>query len=419
MLLNNYFKIKEKTLLPVLLILFSLLIRLPVVIFFGDVTIENEWEPLLYNLINHKTLSFEKFGDFLLPNLLMAPLYSYYLYIFSFFDLKGESFILLILLSQTVLASISVGFFYKINKFFFSQKISFYSSLLFSLFPIYLYSCSQISSATLTIFLALFFYYFFFKLTNNSKFINILLFAFIGGLLILLRREFMFIVIFSSFYLFFYFKLSIKNILLIFLISLITISPYLVRNYLIFEKVIIHSSFGFNLWKGNNPNSKVGGSFIVEQNLQDKIDKVKKNKSYRFNFDKIFLDEAIKNIKKNPERYLALYIKRAASYYFIDLESSKSRDYNPVPIISIDVLKPLLLPLHYMPIVILGITSLIGIFLSDKKSYQLNYLIFIILFYIFVFSFFSIMPRYKLYIIPLQIIFTNIFVNYVIKKYKR
>ena len=136
MLLNNYLKLKEETLLPILLIIFSFLVRVPVVIFFGDATIENEWEPLLYNLINHKTLSFEKFDDFLLPNLLMAPLYSYYLYIFSFFDLEGESFILLILLSQVVLASISVAVFYKINKLFFSKKISFYSSLLFSLLPI-------------------------------------------------------------------------------------------------------------------------------------------------------------------------------------------------------------------------------------------------------------------------------------------
>ena len=103
----------------------------------------------------------------------------------------------------------------------------------------------------------------------------------------------------------------------------------------------------------------------------------------------------MKNIKKNPEKYLILYLKRTASYFFIDLESSKYNYYNPV---------------HYLPIVLLGMTSLIGIFLSDKKSYRLNYLIFILLFYICVFSFFSIMPRYKLYIIPIQIILTNIFI---------
>ena len=404
MFLNNYLKLKQETLLLILLIVFSFLVRIPIIIILGDATIENEWESLLYNLITHKTLSFEQFDSFLLPNLLMPPLYAYYLYIFSFFDLENQNFVLLILFSQTALAAISVGVFYKINKLFFSQKISFYSSLLFSLFPIYLYTCSQISSVSLTIFLALFFYYYFFKFTNNNKFTYIFLFAVIGGLLILLRREFIIIVILSSFYLFFYFKISIRDILLIFLVALITISPYLVRNYLIFDKVIIHSSFGFNLWKGNNQNSKVEGSFIIEKTLQNKIDKIPKNKFYRINFDKIFLEEALDNIKKNPKKYLTLYFKRTISYFLIDLESSKSNYYNPI---------------HYLPIVLLGITSLIGIFLTDKKSHRLNYLILILLFYLFVFSFFSIMPRYKLYIIPLQIILTNIFINYVIKKYKR
>ena len=162
MLLNKYLKLNEETSLLIFLIIFSFVVRVPVVLFFGDATVENEWEPLLYNLINHKTLSFEKFDDFLLPNLLMAPLYSYYLYVFSFFNLESESFILLILLSQTILASISVGVFYKINKIFFSKKISFYSSLVFSLFPIYLYSCSQISSVTLTIFFCFIFLLLFF-----------------------------------------------------------------------------------------------------------------------------------------------------------------------------------------------------------------------------------------------------------------
>ena len=404
MLLNNYLKLKQETLLLILLFIFSFFVRIPIIIFLGDTSVENEWEFLLYNLVNHNTLSFEEFDGFLLPNLLMPPLYAYYLYILSFFNLENQNFILLILFSQVLLASISVLIFYKINKFFFSQKISFYSSMLFSLFPLYIYACGQISSISLTIFLALLFYYYFFKISNNNKFTYTFLFAVIGGLLILLRREFILIIILSSFYLFFYFKTPIKNILLVFLISLITISPYLVRNYIIFEKIIIHSSFGFNLWKGNNRNSKVEGSFLIEKNLQDKIDKVPKDKFYRINFDKVFLSEAIKNIKDDPLRYLTLYIKRTISYFFIDIESSKYNYYNRI---------------HYLPVLLLGITSLIGIYLSNKKSYQLNYLIFIILFYIFVFSFFSIMPRYKLYILPLQIIFTSIFIDYVIKKYKK
>ena len=160
MQLNNFLEFKKReTLLLILLFLFSFLTRIPIIIIFGDAAIENEWNWLLYNLINHKVLSLGEsatavgqgtitFDGFLLPNLWMPPLYAYYLYVFSFFNLENQSFVLLILFSQILLASVSVSIFYKINKLFFSQKISFYSSFIFSIFPIYLYACSQISSVS-------------------------------------------------------------------------------------------------------------------------------------------------------------------------------------------------------------------------------------------------------------------------------
>ena len=69
-----------------------------------------------------------------------------------------------------------------------------------------------------------------------------------------------------------------------------------------------------------------------------------------------------------------------------------------------------------IPILILGITSIIGIFLSNKKSLNFNYILLILSFYIFTFSIFAILPRYKIYIIPFQIIFSNIFISNIIKK---
>ena len=94
-------------------------------------------------------------------------------------------------------------------------------------------------------------------------------------------------------------------------------------------------------------------------------------------------------------------MKKALSYFFIDIESTKPNYYNPF---------------HYIPNLLLAITSLIGIFLSDKKSSSFNYLILILSFYLFVFPIFAIQPRYKIYIIPFQIIFTNVFIDYLIKK---
>jgi len=403
MYFNNFqhLKGKESTII-ILLILFSVLIRIPAILMFGDTSLENEWKDLVENLILHGTLSFRNLDGYLLPNLYMPPLYAYYLYLFSVFNLESQNYIQLILSTQILLSSVAVALLYEINKLFFSKKISFYSSLLFSLFPLNIYSCTQISSVTLQVFFSILFFYFFFKLIQKRNIFFIGLFSFTAGLLILLRGEFIIIIFLSFLYLYLFFKISIKKISIIFLIMLITISPYLIRNVYIFNTITITKTFGYNLWKGNNLNSKVEGSELINANLEKKINKVSKDKFYQINLDKVFLDEAITNILLDPTRYAFLYIKKFLSFLFIDINSSQTNYY---------------VPFHYIPVLILGITSLIGIFLSDKKSKELNYLIMIFFVYIFIFSSFFILPRYKLAILPLQIIFTNIFINFISKKF--
>ena len=400
----NYLKNKEIHLIT-LLILFSFFIRIPVIYIIGDKGLEHEWNVLVNNLINHGTLAFTyhdtHLSKFLFPNLYMPPLYAYYLYFFSFFNLEELNFILTILFSQIFLASISVGIFYEINKFFFSKKISFYSSLLYSIFPLHLYACSQISSISLQTFLTVLFFYFFFQFIKKRNFLSIFLVAFISGLLILLRQEFVAVLALSLLYIFIFYKIPIKKIFLILLIALITISPYLIRNIVIFETITITKTTGYNLWKGSHPKAEgIEGSEIKGDNLRAKIDKIPKDKFYGINYDNLFLNEAIKNIQRDPTRYLALFFKKAVSFLFIDIKSTAPNYYNPF---------------HYLPVLLLGITSLIGIALSNKKSYKLNYLILIFFFYVFIFSTVSILPRYKLIVLPMQIIFTNVLIDKVKK----
>ena len=407
MYLNNYQYLKNKeTVKLFLLILFSLLIRIPVILMFGDSNLENEWGVLVNNLIINQTLAFDyldpELDKFLLPNVWMPPLYAYYLYFFSFFNLEQQQYIQLILFSQIFLSLLSVVVFYKINKLFFSQQISCFGSLLFSLFPLYLYACGQISSVTLQVFLAILFLYFIFQFIKKRNFLSIFLLSFIGGLSILLRGEFVLILLISFLYLFFYFKITIKNISLMILIILITISPYLIRNIVVIDTITITKSLGYNLWKGNNPSSLVEGGVIIDENLKKEINNIPKDKFYGINFNKVFLDRATENIINEPIRYLTLFTKKFMSFLFIDIHSSRQNYYEPS---------------HYLPVLLLAITSLIGIVLSDKKSNKLNYLILIYFVNIIIFSCFFILPRYKLFLFPFQIIFTNVLIEYISKRY--
>jgi len=205
----QYSKNKE-TYLLIFLFLFSFLIRIPSIFILGDSSLENEWEFLVKHLIDHGKLYsifpyLLGFGDFLVPNVFMPPLYAFYLYFFKVFGFTNEIYILTILFSQSILSSLSVVIFYIINKSFFSGKINILGTLIFSLFPIHIYACSQISSAILQSFLLILFFYFFFKISKKNNFLNICFFSLTSGLLILLRGEFIAFFLLSILYILFFF----------------------------------------------------------------------------------------------------------------------------------------------------------------------------------------------------------------------
>ena len=164
----------------------------------------------------------------------------------------------------------------------------------------------------------------------------------------------------------------------------------------IFDQITITKSLGFNLWKGNNINSGVEGSQLINEQLKQKIDSVNKDKFFRINADKVFMKEAINNLINAPEKYFISYIEKIIAFIFVDSNSTQTNYYNPF---------------HYIPLLLIGATSLLGIILSDKKSSKMNYLILTFLLNVLIFSSFFILPRYKLTILPLQIIFTNILIN--------
>ena len=316
MYLNNYQYLKNKeTYLLIFLFLFSFLIRIPAIFIFGDTNLEMEWKVLvsfltdfgkLYSIlptsaiILNYPLPSQNLGDFLLaPNVFMPPLYAYYLYFFKIFNFSNETYILAVLFSQSILSSLSVVIFYIINKLFFSNKISLFGTLIFSLFPIHIFACGQISSAILQTFLIVVFFYFFFKTVKKDNFFSICFLSLTSGLLMLLRGEFIAFFLLSILYMVFFFKINLKSIIIIILLTIIVISPYLIRNIILVEKITITQSVGYNLWKGNNPNSKVEGSLQIDLKLEKQINKVPKDKYYDVNIDKVFQNEGLKNIRKN------------------------------------------------------------------------------------------------------------------------
>tara|TARA_B100002019_G_C21228446_1_gene578693 strand:+ start:316 stop:1554 length:1239 start_codon:yes stop_codon:yes gene_type:complete len=396
--------LENKKKIYIFLFLISLVSRILISYYYGDRNLENEWSILLGNLYNNNILSMIRFGDLFVPNLWMPPVYAYFIYLHAILFGMSDNLATYVIFTQILISSLTAIVFYKILSHFFSYKVSFGGAIVFSTFPLIVYSASQISSITIYLFLFLVFILLILSFINEKSkqyYWHYVIIGTVAGILILTRRDFILIYFFSIFYIFIFFKVSLKKILLVLIVTSITISPYLVRNYISFDKFIIHSGFGYNLWKAYNSNAKVEGYYEQSDELKYKISLVKKDINYRINEDKVFLEEAKQFIKNNPKEATKLFFKRLFSILFIDFNSSQKNYYNFF---------------HIAPNILIAVLSFIGLSVYDKKNSRLNYLILIMIILLMVYSLFALLPRYKIYIIPFQILLSLKTVEYFLQK---
>tara|TARA_Y100000816_G_C26062720_1_gene558191 strand:+ start:206 stop:1411 length:1206 start_codon:yes stop_codon:yes gene_type:complete len=377
------------------IIFLGVLARFLAVIIVGDQHVDNEWGVMLKNLEENNILSIRDVNGQPMPNAFMPPLYPLFLYVIKFFFSQLNIFLYVVYFIQILLSAISIYLTYKILLEFYSENICKIGTLIYSIFPLNIYGASQISSITLQLFFINLFILGFVFLIKYKNLYGIITFSISAGFLMLLRGEFFIFFLFSL--IFYLLKTKdYKRFFLGLIISIIVISPYLVRNYQIFEVVTITKSGGYNLLKGNNPKSLVEGKAMmgfvrdVVPEVKNELDSLKANKKYDLMFDDILLNQAIIFIKEDPSRYIYLYSKRVVSFLFIDLESTYPGYYSI---------------LHIIPKLVIAITTFFSIIFLFRFKFNLySYFILYYLLNIGLFSVFFILPRYSLSLLTIQII---------------
>ena len=98
----------------------------------------------------------------------MPPLYFFFLKFNKLLSFDQINFLYLVYFNQILISTITVFIFFKICKNFFNEHTSLVGTLIFSLFPLIIYSNALISSATLQLFLYLLFFKFFLDLLDNK-----------------------------------------------------------------------------------------------------------------------------------------------------------------------------------------------------------------------------------------------------------
>ena len=398
------------------LLIFSLIVRFIFAIFYSDKTLENEWGIIFhnyqvagifgYNVVINDFLALPnmaKPGDVVLPTVFMPPLYFYYIYSFKFLTNDFFYIVNLVIFSQIILNTASVYFFHKIVEMFEKDRPkALFITAIFSFFPINIYASSQISSVTLQIFLIILFLYFLliFNLKNEIKIFA--LFSIISGFLILIRGEFLVFYIFALFYFLIVLKKKFSKIVLSLFITLIIISPYLYRNYQIFDQFVLTKSFGYNLLKGNNPSKIIeGNAGFIENQYDIESLKISADVKYEINLDNFYKDRALEFIKKDPFEYLKLYFLKVFTFLFFDINSTYPHYYNLF---------------HILPKFLVSIASFFGGILSLKKRGFSQFLALYYFFNILLFSVFFILPRYSLICLPVQLLLSIEFFRFLRRK---
>ena len=397
----------------ILIILFiALILRVVSANLYADNILRNEWNMILHNhqisgifglnVVINEFLALPKLaeiGDIVLPSVIIPPLYLYSIYLIKIIFNNPSNIADIVIFIQILLSLFSILIFYKIIEFFSEKKsINIILLAIFSFFPMNVYATSQISSITLQIFLILNFFYFLFLFNKYKKTKSIIFFSFFSSLLILIRGEFFLFYFLTILYFFIFMEMNFKSTIISLILVSILISPYLFRNYQIFNTLVLTKSFGYNLLKGNNPSLKVEGDYEIIKKIQISEKNIKANNNYEIHLDNLFKKKAIEFMKKDPLDYIKLYLKKFFSFFFIDFNSSYPNYYNLM---------------HLIPKIILSVISIFGTILAIKKRGYYQFLALYFILSVLLFSIFFILPRYNLILLPIQLILCLKFTYYI------
>jgi hypothetical protein len=245
------------------------------------------------------------------------------------------------------------------------------------------------------------------KAYKYRKIKDFLLSGFFSGLLSLTRSEFLlfyFVLIIVLIYLLSkQKKFSTKNILsfsaLSILVFLLIVSPWIIRNTLLFNQfTTIISHPWHELWRGNNQHSSGGASSEYQLNIWvrkhqypdiiKKIDKLPYNQHFEIAVDSVFKAEVINFWTENPFKTLQIWLKRALFTMSIDPYTPRARNLVFIFFILVSVF-----------------SALIGLrwIIKNRPDEDLSYVIYFSFFisYLILITIVNLETRYQIYLVSL------------------
>jgi 4-amino-4-deoxy-L-arabinose transferase-like glycosyltransferase len=225
----------------------------------------------------------------------MPPLYVYFLVPFYLVD-SDSLRLLLIFLTQSFLSILIIFFLYRLTEKTFNRASAIIASCIYAFLPEFIFASAIIGPTIFYHLLSVLIIYYLLLLKRNEGLLNAATIGLLFGAILLLRSELLlFILIIISLKVY---RKKYKNALIILLLTFLSILPWQIRNYLVFDKVIPSTtSAGLNFYRGHN-QFKLGD--WKDPYTENEIKKLIKYDNYELKANSLYFREGIKSIKKNP-----------------------------------------------------------------------------------------------------------------------
>lgn len=330
---NN--KQSTKKLLAAILIL-SFIVRLIAIFLLGDSKLDHEYATLVPNLLDGRGYSYYSVNQLgvitreyspnpkiVMPSAFKPPIYSMMVAAFGYLFGLNFTGILIFEIIQAIIGVVTCWLIYDVGRIKFNNQVAILALLIASTFPLLAFASAQISDITLQVFLRCLFYWLLFKLEiqPNSKG----LLSLIGvsmGMLLIARTEMWLYLPFIVLWMIWIFKEKwLRLFTPIMLVAMITVAPWVIRNYVQFNTVTLNTSGGLNLWEGQNAEAKGVPSWYTQPRaeLSDsakvKISELEPTKYYEIKLNQIYFDEAKSFILLHPKRVLELGLRKLLFYW--------------------------------------------------------------------------------------------------------
>lgn len=380
---TSYFFKKDRNFIFICFIL-ALLIRIIYVIQLSEPPYWDNYHDIANNLLNHREFSIQP-GY---PTSERVPVYPLFLaFIYLFF---GPNYIAVRII-QAIIGSLTSILVFLIGRNIFNRRVGGLSAILAAFYPFFIYWTGHIMAETLFIFLLAFFIFCLTKAMEKPSLKNYIYSGVLFGLAALCRPNMFAFLPFLIIGILMVSHSKIKSLIAILFAFFLTLSPWVIRNYLVHRTFIPLTTRGGRsfLCVYNKDNFYRGDLNLRYRKVLAEGDMMKPVEQERF-----FYRQTVDFIKKHPKEYLRICGLSFLQFWRL---YPNPNCYSQKYIITSLLTYGLLLPF-----------SLFGIVLSFKRWRKAFFLYAVILAFTIIHLFFESQVRYRSPIMPYMIIFASV-----------